>query len=810
MKTYYNFVNDKLKLVIILCLLCGFVGLADARSQFAERRILFDSGWKFRPGDFPEASSTTFNDATWRNVWLPHDWSIEYTVDPKASAGNDGGYYPAGTGWYRKVFNLFRNARNKKTGLYFEGVYMNSQVYVNGQLAGGHPYGYSSFFVDITPYVKEGRNIVAVRVDNSRQKNCRWYSGSGIYRHVWMITTSPVHIAHQGVFISTQNVSGGKAVVRVKTTLCNETSGGRKVNLDLKILDKSRTKVANASVSAELPAGSSREVVRDITIERPELWDVDSPYLYSAALSVKEDGRTTDEVNQPFGVRTIAYSAEKGFLLNGRKIKLYGGCVHHDNGMLGAAAFDRAEERKVELMKAAGFNALRTSHNIPSEAFLDACDRLGMLVIDEAFDGWRDSKNKYDYSTLFDKWWKKDIESMVLRDRNHPSIFCWSIGNEVIERKKLEVVTTARKLAEHVKSLDDTRPVTSALASWDKDWEIYDPLAAVHDIAGYNYLLDKAPADHLRVPSRIIMQTESYPKDAFRNWKLVSDNNYIIGDFVWTAIDYLGESGIGRYYYEGETPGEHYQHNQYPWHGAYCGDIDITGWRKPISHYREMLFNANKKLYMAVREPDGYHGKIKTTLWSVWPTWESWNWQGHEGKDIQVEVYSRYPAVRLYQDGRLIGECPTDSVHQFKAVFTVKYKPGKLVAVGVESGQEKERTVLQTTGKPAIVQLTTTRKTLTADGEDLAFVTVEIKDKNGMTVPDADNEFTVSVNGAASLAAAGSADMTSTTGYTNRTQKTWKGRAMIVVRNNGKTGAAGLKVASPGLPVSELTLKAVK
>ena len=291
-----------------------------------------------------------------------------------------------------------------------------------------------------------------------------------------------------------------------------------------------------------------------------------------------------------------------------------------------------------------------------------------MLVIDEAFDGWRDEKNKYDYSTLFDKYWQQDVDAMVLRDRRHPSIISWSIGNEVIERKKLEVVTTAHKLASEVHRYD-ARPVTSALASWDKDWEIYDPLAAQLDVTGYNYMIHKSATDHQRVPDRIMWQTESYPKDAFQNWAKVNDHDYIIGDFVWTGIDYLGESGIGRWWYDGDVAGEHYQRPLYPWHAAHCGDIDLTGWRKPISHYRSMLYNDTEKLYLAVKEPDGYKGKIRTGLWAVWPTWESWNWPGHEGKDIEVEVYSKYPKARLLLNDKVIAEKEVNRLTEFKAVF---------------------------------------------------------------------------------------------------------------------------------------------
>lgn len=809
-RSYLNNLKNSFKLLAAVCLFAGYGTVANARTDAQNRKQLFDQGWKFHLGDDKQAAGKNYNDRAWRTLDLPHDWSIEGKVDRNNPSGNDGGYYPTGTGWYRKTFTLPRDIKSRKTGLYFEGVYMNAEVFVNGKKAGGHPYGYSSFFVDITPFITAGTNTVAVRVDNSQQKNCRWYSGSGIYRHVWLTVTDPVHIARHGVFITTQSVNGSEAVVQVKTTVSNETSSPRKIAISTRLTGKDNAEKGRDTTDVELPAGANIDVVQDITVSNPQLWSTDSPNLYNAAISIKDSKGTLDAVSQIFGIRTIEYSATKGLLLNGREVKLSGGCLHHDNGMLGAAAYDRAEERKVELMKSAGFNALRTSHNPPSEAMLEACDRLGMLVIDEAFDGWRDSKTKFDYSTLFDRWWQKDIEAMVLRDRNHPSIFCWSIGNEVIERKNLEVVTTARKLADHIRQFDKTRPVTSALASWDSDWEIYDPLAAVHDIVGYNYLLDKAPSDHLRVPSRVIMQTESYPNDAFKNWKLVSGNKYIIGDFVWTAIDYLGESGIGRYYYEGDTPGEHYQYDQFPWHGAYCGDIDITGWRKPVSHYREMLYNNSKKLYMAVREPDGYYGKIKNTLWSVWPTWESWTWPGHEDKPVEVEVCSRYPQVRLYLNGKLIGEKPAGVETEFKTVFKVSYEQGELVAAGVENGVEKEHSVLHTAGAPAAITLSADRKTITADGQDLVFVTIEIKDKNGNIDPNAASSLTFNVSGAGTLVAAGSADLKDTTPYNATTQKTWKGRAMLVIKSNRKAGAIKLNVSSPGLPTATLSLKAVK
>ena len=727
-----------------------------------DRKQLFDFGWQFALNDT----------IRWRNVDLPHDWSVEGNFDKEAPAGNDGAYLPTGKGWYRKTFQLGSAYQGKMLRLYFEGVYMNAEVYVNGQLAGGHPYGYSSFFVDITPYVRvkgvngdsNGMNMIEVRVDNSQQKNCRWYSGSGIYRHVWLLTTGKCYIDEWSVSVTTPDVH----TVNIKAEVVQEN-------------------------------GSRKPINKTIRVEQPHLWSPDTPYLYQTTLEAEGDVLPVS-----YGIRTIEYSASKGLLLNGQPILLNGGCVHHDNGILGAAAYDAAEYRKVKLLKEAGFNAVRTSHNVPSEAFLQACDELGLLVIDEAFDGWREKKNKHDYSTLIDQWWQKDLSAMVLRDRNHPSVFCWSIGNEVIERKKLEVVKTANRMASLCRQMDESRrPVTSALASWDADWDIYDPLAAEHDIVGYNYMIHKSESDHERVPMRVMMQTESYPREAWQNYRKVADYPYIIGDFVWTAIDYLGESGIGRWYYEGDVPGEHWERKLFPWHAAYCGDIDLNGLRKPISHYRSMLYNEHgEQLYMAVREPDGYHGKVKTTRWGTWPTFESWNWPGHEGKPIEVEVISRYPIVRLYLNDRLVGEQLTQAC---MAVFSIPYQEGTLRAEGIADNLVRETVTLQTAGKAKSVRLTTDSKALKADGQDLLFVTVEIVDAEGRVNPIAAHELSATVKGGGTLIAFGNADIKDCDSYVDATHKAWKGRALLVVKSQRQSkGAVSITVAGKDLKTGRL------
>jgi len=786
-------------LAIAVLLLSGKIMSVKAQENI-QRKQLFDYNWKFFLGDSPSAGTKDFDDKSWRHLDLPHDWSIEGKLDPKNPMGGAGGYFPAGIGWYRKKFDVPASWKGKCISIYFEGVYMNSEVYINGKSLGIHPYGYTTFSYYLTPYMDFGReNVLSVKVDNSKQINCRWYSGSGIYRHVWMIVTNPVHVATWGVNITTPQVSAEKATVQIKTLVKNETDLSQSIILKTRLQGKNAVKAGDNQIKVELRANSEKEIDHTITISKPLLWTPETPHLYQAEVLILKDNQVIDETSTDFGIRSIKFTAENGFQLNGKTVKINGGCVHHDNGCLGAAAYDRAEVRRVELLKSAGFNAIRTSHNPPSEAFLDACDRLGLMVIDEAFDGWKESKTPFDYALYFNEWWQRDLEAMVLRDRNHPSIIIWSTGNEIIERKKTEAVETAKMLANCIRKNDPTRPVTSAMTTWDNDWEIFDPLFAAHDIGGYNYQLHRAPSDHERVPSRIMVQTESYPRDAFSNWKMVQSHNYIIGDFVWTALDYLGESGIGRWYYSGEKPGEHWESDLFPWHGAYCGDIDLTGWRKPISHYRSMLYNNTEKLYMAVREPEHDTLKIKQTIWSVWPTWESWTWPGYEGKDIQVEVYSKYPKVRLYLNKKLIGEQATAEEQQFKAIFTLPYAPGILSAVGISDNIESETTILQTSGNAAKIKLIPDRTKILADGQDLSFITIEVTDKKGKLQPNVQNRLQFSIEGPGVIAGVDNADIKDLDPYIGNVRKTWNGRALVVIRSTRNAGDIKLTVSSAGL-----------
>ena len=794
------------RLFIISIALCACMG------TIAQTKTLFDSSWQFtREGKTVK-------------VDLPHDWDIYEAPNPAiGSTGTGGGWYPGGKGEYRKTF---KSPNAEMVKLHFEGVYQKAEVFINGQKAGQHAYGYTPFTVDITPYLYKDKrdNEVVVRVNNSEQPNCRWYSGSGIYRHVWLETMPALHIVENGVVIWTPDVSDKQATVNLNVFVCNEGQDNREID-DLEVTFKGGTftltsqsenmkRIWKEKYTMMNHKGTSLCGLR-YTIDQPHLWSPDDPYLYEATVKLKEQGKIIDEKTVKFGIRSVSFSADKGFLLNGKPVLINGACVHHDDGVLGAMAFDAAEIRKVRQMKEAGFNLIRTSHNPTTRAFLDACDSIGMLVIGEAFDGWRTAKTPYDYSTLIDSCYREDIHAMVLRDRNHPSIISWSIGNEVMERKDIRVITTARKLKQAIYEMDNTRPVTEALCSWDSDWEIYDPHAEVLDVAGYNYMIHKHKEDHARDPNRIIWQTESYPRDAFKNWALVQDYPYIIGDIVWTGLDYLGESGIGRYYYKGERPGEHYVEGGQPdWHGAYCGDVDITGWRKPISHYREILWKDPKDLYIAVKEPDGYHGKIHQTAWSVWPTWESWNWEGNrdpkgaivpswEGKPIEVEVYTKAPEVKLFLNDKLIDTKVVGRDTEYKAIFTLPYEPGTIRA---EAGGKS--VALNTAGKPARLRLTPDRRVITADGQDLAFITIEVVDSKGNVCPDAAIPCEAIVKGQGQLLAFASADLKDREPYTSPRVTTWKGRALLVVRSSQKKGRAQVSIKS-SLPTTSLTIQSI-
>jgi len=790
-----------------------FFGQSNCYAQdlagFQNRKILFDSNWQFILGDPANAADVDFNDQSWKKLDLPHDWSIESPIEKSNSTGGAGGFAPAGIGWYRKSFTPAKQWMGKKLIVEFEGVYMNAEIWLNGSKIESHPYGYTSFTFDLTSQIKFGSiNVLAVRVDNSQQPNSRWYSGSGIYRHVWLMAVNPVHISPWGVFVSTTQANSSLSKVQIQTEIECDIVSKESVVVKTEIIgpdEKILGSISTNVILAQKKTTSSQE----ITITKPPLWSPEQPQLCKVITQILVDRKVVDQVETQFGIRTISWSTEKGIQINGKTIKLCGGCIHHENGFLGAAAYDRAEERKIEILKSAGFNAIRTAHNPPSPALLSACDRLGMLVMEEAFDCWEKKKSTYDYAAVFNNWWQKDIDAMVMRDRNHPSVIFWSIGNEIPDQSTERVAELTKLLSDRVKSLDNSRPVTEGidnLTSLPEKENIHNRSLGALDIVGYNYGRDKLEKDHERIPSRIMVITESVQGETFDCWKAVNEKSYVLGDFVWTAMDYLGENGIGRWQFD-SIPYGHGDDKLFPWHGAYCGDVDITGFRKPISHYRNIVWERGEKLFISVQQPTLNKRKIFPQRWGVFPSQSSWSWPGFENELVKVEVYSRCDSVVLYQDDKWIGGKPTTEREKFKAQFEVIYKPGNLKAVGYLDGKPIEKQELKTAGAAASIRLTADRINLQANGMDLSFISVEIVDKNGLNQPSDDREITFFIEGPGVIQGLGSADMTSLEPYSGNTCKTFQGRALVVVKTQKNAGSISLKASSHGLKTEIINLK---
>lgn len=813
------------KFFLLLFLIIGLRGYA----QTSRSEYLFDDDWKFFCGDIKNGEKLSMKDASWHEIDLPHDWSIldlpgednegqigSFSVNSEGKKAT--GYMVSGTGWYRKHFTLNNEDEGKIIKILFDGVYMNADIWINGKHLGNHPYGYTAFSYDLTNYLNPAgkENVLAVQVKNVG-RNSRWYSGSGIYRHVWLIKKQTVHIPINGVFITTENVSDNTAKVKFKSVVENTSAVDSEVKLAVKIVGPD----GNVSQSLETPIkrieGGKSEFDQNIIVSNPELWSIENPNLYVANIEVIANGKVTDEVSVTFGIRTIGFDAETGFLLNGKAVLLKGGCLHHDNGFLGSATIDRAEERKVELMKAYGYNAIRTSHNPPSKQFLDACDRHGVLVIDEAFDMWEKEKNPEDYHLYFKDWWQKDLESIILRDRNHPSIIFWSIGNEIPERGDSIGFVIRKRLVAEVKRLDQTRPVTEGICEfWDRPsvkWETLAPSFADLDVGGYNYRRDKYELDHELFPERIMMGTESFSKESYDYWQQVEKNSWVIGDFVWTAMDYLGEAktgysqlvdtastkrGVGGFSRTTSLP---------TWFNSFCGDIDLCGFKKTPLLYRDVVWK-NSNLEIVVHSPIPADKREMVSDWG-WPDeMPSWNWDGNEGRLMDVRVYSSYPTIRLELNGRIIAEQAIREESKYIASFKVPYEPGTLRAVALKNGIEVASKELKTTGAPAKIKLTADRWTIKADRNDLSYVKVEIIDAQGNKIPDASIPVTFTVSGVGEIAGSGNACPYDMDSFNNPVCKTYHGQALVILRPKKeiRTGKIILKAVANGIASNEINI----
>ncbi len=773
----------------------------------------FDKGWHFHLGDVKAAENPAMNDDNWRALNLPHDWSIEGKFSKSNPATPEGGALPGGIGWYRKTFTVPVTDKNKKVYIDFDGVYQKSTVWINGHELGFRPNGYISFRYDLTPYLKFGvKNIIAVKVDNSVQPNSRWYSGSGIYRNVWLVTTNPVAIDHWGTYVTTPEVSEQSAKVDLKVKVRN--AEGSVIAIKTIIYDQAGKAVAVNNLSDKVPLKDSViESYQPLMIKKPILWSVDHPYLYKIVTKVLANGKVTDEYTTPFGIRYFNFDADKGFTLNGRHLKILGVCDHHDLGSLGAAINTRALQRQLEILKAMGCNGIRTSHNPPAPELLDLCDKMGFIVMDEAFDCWEWKKSTYDYHLYFKEWHKRDLEDQILRDRNHPSVIIWSIGNEIPQQGDTSALRLAPELAGIVHNLDRTRPITTANDRPDTSNKIIKSGAI--DLVGYNYHESDYGKFHDRYPGRKFIATETtsgletrghydMPSDSIRRWpfsrdhqtravmnpdntvsaydnvstpwgstheetwKVMKKYDFLSGMFIWTGFDYLGEP----------TP------YSWPSRSSYFGIVDLAGFPKDV-YYMYQSEWTNK------------------TVLHIFP---HWNWE--RGKTIDVWAYYNHAdEVELFLNGKSLGvkKKTGDDLH---VMWRLKFEPGTLKAVSRKNGKMVLTREIHTAGKPAKIQLIADRKNIRADGKDLSFITVKILDKDGNVVPDADNLVKFKINGNAFIASVDNGLETDHNPFKANYRNAFGGLALAIVQSKEKAGSITFTATSKGLQGATMILQA--
>jgi beta-galactosidase len=818
----------------------AFLVLASCNNQAeiptGDRTISFDEGWRFIKDSLPGAESPDFNDSGWRIIDVPHDWSIEDLpgqngvdiigpFDKSAIDKGTTGYMVGGTGWYRKNFTIREEDKDKIACLQFEGVTVRSDVWLNGKHLGFHPYGYTPFYYDITSYLNPPGepNIVAVRVQNEGM-NSRWYTGSGIIRHVWLTLVNPVHIdISGGLYITTPVINENSTDVKVETTIVNSGNSDESIVLRTDLFDPSGKLAATITSNSMVMSGQKTQIIQEIPLKMPSLWSIDEPNLYEAKISVLINNKIVDGMATHFGIRSIKADAQNGFTINGKPIEMIGGCIHPDNGPLGAAAIDRAEERKIEMLKNSGFNAIRTAHNPPSSALLDACDRLGMVVINEIFDEWETAKRSQDYHLYFREWWQKDVESWVKRDRNHPSVIIWSIGNEIRETFDTSGLRIARNLTEEIRRIDTTRWVTECFVdfAWMRGqkskWDEIPEHLGLFDLISYNYAYKRYEEDHIKYPDRVMVGTETNPPLALENYEMVRKHPFVIGYFVWTATDNLGEAGVGLPQLWDIAPDTSrtqvtgqgfFSRDSWPAFTNYQGDIDLIGNRKVPSYYQHVVWGKSK-VEMFVHRPIPEGKREVTSNWGFPDELKSWNWSGHEGEKLQVHVYTRSQRVSLKLNGKIVGEQNVDPEKSITAAFEVPYEAGTLIAYCYDNGKETASQTLKTTGKPAAIRLIADRTVIKANRNDLSYIKAEIIDSEGNIVPDADDIMvSFDISGRGGLAAVGSGDPLNMSSFQQPKKKTWQGICLVIVRPGTKTGNIKVRATAEGLKRASITISA--
>jgi len=761
-----------------------------------------------------------------RKVTLPHDVMLENEPNPDSLNGNNTGFYDGGSYTYVKMYESKPGDRQRNIMLQFDGVYMNTFVYVNGQLAVNRPYGYSQFYAPISHLLKEeGENEIRVQVRNGAMGNSRWYSGSGIYRDVYLLTSGPTYIKEEGLKVVTENCNKDEATIKLTADIVNKDFEAKELYVLYAVFDKAGKLVGEEKSFIFVKGGESKQSVARIHIDNPDLWSEDTPDLYSVKVTLIENEGQIDSDETTFGIRTLSLDAAHGLRVNGNTVKLRGACIHHDSGVLGAKTYYEVEYRRVKILKEAGFNAIRMAHQPAAPALLRACDELGMYVMDETFDMWTRAKSDYDYNLFFTDWWEKDVTAMVMKDYNHPSVILYSIGNEIPEigtnagsSLAADISALCHKLdnsrytlagingvfaagdsvpqitadvAGEVAATDDSVNVNDFMTIMDKymDKIVVHPCitvtlkkaCAATDIAGYNYMTARYALDAKEEPNRIMVGSETYPPEIATNWKEIMKFPQVIGDFTWTGWDYLGEAGVGIPAYKwGEGGfGAHY-----PARLAYTGDIDILGFRRPISYYREIVFGLRKAPYIAVQNPNHYGENLIKTPWVMSDSTSSWTFTGCENKPVIVEVYSNADEVELFCNDKSLGKKQVTAEDNCRVLFETTYQPGTLKAVSYVAGKETGEYEISTAS--GNVRLKAEFDENTNENSNIVFVNLTLEDAAGNVFTDADVEINLELEGEGEILGFGSADPKALDDYTSGKASTFEGRAMAIIRRASK------------------------
>jgi beta-galactosidase len=782
--------------LLISLLIASTLFLATAGADGQTRRTLpIESGWKFSLGDPPGAEKIDFVDAKWRILDVPHDWSIEGPFDEKNPTGGAGGFLPAGVGWYRKQFNLPADLSQRHVFVDFDGVMANSDVWINGFHLGRRPYGYVSFRYELTSYLNFGKksNVIAVRADNSGQPASRWYSGAGIYRHVRMLVTNPVHIDQWATFITTPQVSASGATVLVESKVVNQSDSVRDVSLDITLVGPDGRTVQSVRTKPQtVSARGFADFHQNIVVKNPQRWDLEHPVMYKATVKVSAAGRALDEETTSFGIREFRFEAATGFWLNGRNFKIKGVCLHHDGSAFGAAVPLRAWERRLEILKELGVNAIRTAHNPPAPEFLDLCDRMGFLVMDEMFDSWTLAKNPYDYHLYFNESSKTDTRDIARRDRNHPSIIVYSTGNEIRDTPKAELAKKILAgLVEVFRENDPTRPVSQGLFRPNVSHDYDNGLADILDVVGQNYRENEILAAHRQKPTRKILGTENtHDRNA---WLALRDNAPYAGQFLWSGIDYLGES------------------RSWPGIAFPFGLLDRTGTPRPLAFQRQSWWSDKPMVYITRRiapqpvaptdpgyEPDPRRVQVLFSDWSP---------RNSAAHDEKVEVYSNCDEVEFFLNGKSLGvkKLPLDASPRS---WTVPFEPGAVKAVGRNEGKVVAGYELRTAGKPAKIVLTADRSRVAPTWDDVSYITTKVVDENGVLVPTANDLIVFKVSGPGVVAAVDSGNNSSHEPFQATSRRAYQGFCFAMLKATASRGQITIIASAPGLVSASVTIRA--